>query len=164
MSELAASTGSTFTASETKLLIACMKNMGGTLNIDFEAVAQECEYKDAGIARTMFNRVKKAKIDGTILSGGPKTPRKAANKITKPRTPRAPKTPKTPSTGAKATRKPRAKKSDKVVDTKIEDEDMNNIDTNANEELSDDIDEKATNLLNATSTALEEDSSDVAET
>ncbi|GAB7343831.1 hypothetical protein MBLNU457_1799t1 [Dothideomycetes sp. NU457] len=63
MSDEIETTGSTsFTAGETKLLISIMSNLQGDLSADWAAVATENNYKDASIAKTRWNQIRRKKI------------------------------------------------------------------------------------------------------
>ncbi|KAI9883818.1 MAG: hypothetical protein M1823_004402 [Watsoniomyces obsoletus] len=58
--------GATLTFKETQLLAATMNTLPSDISkaIDFDKVAVECGYKDASIARTMFQRLRRGKIQG----------------------------------------------------------------------------------------------------
>ncbi|KAI7670562.1 hypothetical protein KC318_g3967 [Hortaea werneckii] len=72
----------TFTDGEAKLLMCMLKHLkDGNLNTDFEAVAAELGYKDAGVAKTRWGQIKK-KIEGNTSESSPAkvTPRKRKGK------------------------------------------------------------------------------------
>ncbi|KAI6820811.1 hypothetical protein KC332_g8079 [Hortaea werneckii] len=73
----------TFTDGEAKLLMCMLKHLkDGNLNTDFDAVAAELGYKDAGVAKTRWSQIKKKKIEGTTSESSPVkvTPRKRKGK------------------------------------------------------------------------------------
>ncbi|RMY02465.1 hypothetical protein D0867_11042 [Hortaea werneckii] len=90
----------TFTDGEAKLLMCMLKHLkDGNLNVrhalhgrhhhllicyktDFEAVAAELGYKDAGVAKTRWGQIKKKKIEGNTSESSPAkvTPRKRKGK------------------------------------------------------------------------------------
>ncbi|KAI6872289.1 hypothetical protein KC343_g550 [Hortaea werneckii] len=62
----------TFTDGEAKLLMCMLKHLkDGNLNTDFEAVAAELGYKDAGVAKTRWGQIKKKKIEGSTTDSSP---------------------------------------------------------------------------------------------
>ncbi|KAI7231143.1 hypothetical protein KC330_g6589 [Hortaea werneckii] len=73
----------TFTDGEAKLLMCMLKHLkDGNLNTDFEAVAAELGYKDAGVAKSRWGQIKKKKIEGNPSESSPAkvTPRKRKGK------------------------------------------------------------------------------------
>ncbi|RMY73318.1 hypothetical protein D0863_03940 [Hortaea werneckii] len=73
----------TFTDGEAKLLMCMLKHLkDGNLNTDFEAVAAELGYKDAGVAKTRWGQIKKKKIEGSTTDSSPvkATPKKRKGK------------------------------------------------------------------------------------
>ncbi|PNS15512.1 hypothetical protein CAC42_771 [Sphaceloma murrayae] len=61
-----------FSAGEQKLLMVILSNLKGDINADWAAVAKECNYKDAGIARTRWTQIKRKKIHPGNGSGSGK--------------------------------------------------------------------------------------------
>ncbi|KAI7552172.1 hypothetical protein KC331_g2070 [Hortaea werneckii] len=62
----------TFTDGESKLLMCMLKHLkDDILNTDFEAVAAELGYKNAGIAKWKWSQIKKKKIEGATSEFSP---------------------------------------------------------------------------------------------